>query len=273
MTFDDHPWPALDYVSARPTLEALHMQTQVVGKVKLALTQRAPQWQNVPLWVASTGLTTGFLDAGDEPFAIAFDLVDHQLVFSNPLGTRIVLPLLPRPLRAFTGLVMDALDQLGVRVVINPITVEVPTPTRCDQDAGFDSYDPEVANRFFRILARVETVLETFRANFWGKQTRVGFYWGTFDLAVTRIDLRPVEPGAGMGVIRRVAADAEQAEVGFWPGSERYPKPAFYAFTYPSPAGIEDAATSIPQLRHGAQRWANSSSTTTSYGLPPTPLT
>jgi Family of unknown function (DUF5996) len=241
MPTTDDRWPAFDYLECKESLDALHMQSQVVGKVKLALARPAPEWQQVPLWVNARGLTTGLLRAGGTELEIAFDLVGHRLDITTTDGRRDGFDLVARPLREFTAQVMAALARLGVRVTINPITVEVPNPVRCDEYEGCDAYDPRIAYRFFRVLAPIATVFEDFRAGFWGKQPPVSFFWGTFDLAVARFNLVPVPPSAGMDRIYRVAMDSELTEVGFWPGSERYPKPAFYAFTFPKPEGIERA--------------------------------
>ncbi len=250
MTASDTLWPELDYPSSRAALDALHMETQVVGKVKLALTRIAPEWQNVPLWVNARGLTTGLLQAGAVGIEIAFDLVGHRLEFSTTDGRREGFALLRRPLRTFTAEVMAALGRLGVSVAINPLTVEVPNPVRCDEYDGYDAYDPGVANRLFRILARNATVFEDFRTGFWGKQGPVSFFWGTFDLAVARFNLVPIPPSPGMGKIYRVGMDSQQSEIGFWAGSEKYPRPAYYAFTYPKPAGLEKAS-----VQPAAARW------------------
>jgi hypothetical protein len=241
MPASDTSWPTLDYVTSKDALDALHMRTQVVGKVKLALTRTAPEWQNVPLFVNARGLTTGLLQAGGTGLELAFDLVGHSLDISTTDGRQESVALVACPLRVFTASVMSALERLGVAVTINPMTVEVPNPVRCDQYEGFASYDGGVANLLFRILARAATVFEEFRAGFWGKQSPVSFFWGTFDLAVARFNLAPVPAAPGMDLIYRVAMDSQQAEFGFWFGSEKYPHPAFYAFSYPKPAGIEKA--------------------------------
>jgi hypothetical protein len=238
----DSPWPTLDYAASRQALDALHMRTQVVGKVKLALTRTAPEWQNVPLSVNARGLTTGLLQAGGTGLELAFDLVRHRLDMWTTDGRQEGFDLVACPLRVFTASVMGALGRLGVVVTINPMTVEVPNPVRCDQYEGFEAYDGAVANRLFRILARTATVFEEFRAGFWGKQTPVSFFWGTFDLAVARFNLAPLAPGPGMDRIYRVAMDSQQAEFGFWAGSDKYPRPAFYSFSYPKPSGIEQAS-------------------------------
>jgi hypothetical protein len=241
MPTSDTSWFPLDYAASKDALDALHMRTQVVGKVKLALTRTAPEWQNVPLFVNARGLTTGLLQAGGTGIELAFDLVRHHLDISTTDGRQEGVALVACPLCDFTASVMGALERLGVTIAINPMTVEVPNPVRCDQFEGFDAYDGSAANRLFRILATVATVFEEFRAGFWGKQSPVSFFWGTFDLAVARFNLAPVPPGPGMDLIYRVAMDSQQAEFGFWSGSEKYPRPAFYAFSYPKPAGIETA--------------------------------
>jgi hypothetical protein len=246
----DTLWPALDYAACKDTLDGLHMKTQVVGKVKLALTRTAPEWQNVPLFVNACGLTTGLLQAGASGIEMAFDLVSHRLEISATDGRHEGLELKPQPLRAFTAEVMAALGRLNVKVTINPMTVEVPNPVRCDEHEGYGAYDPAVANRLFRILAQNATVFEDFRAGFWGKQGPVSFFWGTFDLAVARFNLTPVPPSPGMDSIYRVAMDSQQSEVGFWAGNDKYPRPAYYAFSFPKPPGIEKAA-----IRPEAAAW------------------
>jgi Family of unknown function (DUF5996) len=250
MPAHDTAWPVLDYARSKDALDALHMRTQVVGKVKLALTHPAPEWQNVPLWVNARGLTTGLLQAGDTGVELAFDLVQHRLQLWTTDGRQESIDLVPCALKTFTASVMGALERLGVSVTINPMTVEVPNPVRCDQFEGFDAYDGAVANQLFRVLAQTATVFEEFRTAFWGKQSPVSFFWGSFDLAVARFNLAPVPPAPGMDLIYRVAMDSQQAEFGFWSGSEKYPRPAFYAFTYPKPAGIEAAA-----IRPAAAAW------------------
>src|SRR5277367_7049770 len=162
MPAHDTAWPVLDYAQSKDALDALHMRTQVVGKVKLALTRTAPEWQNVPLFVNARGLTTGLLQSGGTGLELAFDLVAHRLDLFTTDGHQEAVPLVPCPLSVFTASVMGALKRLGVSVTINPMTVEVPNPVRCDQHEGFVGYQAAVANRLFRILARTATVFEEF---------------------------------------------------------------------------------------------------------------
>jgi len=233
-------WPALDYPAGKETIDALHMRSQVVGKVKLSLTRSAPQWQNAALFVNGRGLTTGLLRGGGTGLEISFDLVDHRMRIATSDGRLEEFDIVPCPLRDFTAQVLSALDRLGVSVTINPMTVEVPNPVRCDVHEGYDAYEPDVANRLFRILAQTAMVFEEYRSGFWGKQPPVGFWWGSFDLAVTRYNLVPLPPAEGMDLIQRVAMDSEHAATGFWPGNDRHPKPAFFAYTYPEPDGLSD---------------------------------
>jgi hypothetical protein len=244
------PWPSLDYDAAKLAIDSLHMQAQVVGKVKLALTPAAPEWQTVPLWVTARGLTTGLMARGDRGVEVAFDLIEHRLDLATSDGARESFELSPMPLREFTARVLGALSSLGVGVTINPMTVEVPNPVRCDEFEGCDRYDPGVGTRLHAIWVRVATALDEFRSAFWGKQSQVGMYWGTFDLSLARYNLVRLQPPSGAGIIRRVSMDTEQFEVGFWPGNERYPRPAFFAFTFPAPDGIGDA-----RIEPKAARW------------------
>jgi hypothetical protein len=241
----------LDYAAGKETIDALHMRSQVVGKVKVALTRTAPEWQNLPLFVNARGLTTGLLHGRGDGVEITFDLVDHRLRIVTTGGQHEGFALAPCPLRDFTSDVLGALDRLGVPVTIDPLMVEVPNPVRCDVDTGFDVYEPDVANRVFRVLARTASVFEDYRAGFWGKQPPVSFWWGTFDLAVTRYNLLAVPPTPGMDLIARVAMDSQQIALGFWPGNDAYPRPAYFAYTYPKPADIERA-----EVRPDAAGWS-----------------
>jgi hypothetical protein len=241
----------LDYAASKETIDALHMRSQVVGKVKVGLTRSAPEWQNLPLFVNARGLTTGLMHGQGEGVEITFDLVDHRLSILTTGGQREGFALVPCPLHDFTSDVLTALDRLGVDVTIDPRVVEVPKPVRLDVDRGFDVYDPDAANRLFRVLARTASVFEDYRAGFWGKQPPVSFWWGTFDLAVTRYNLHPVPPTQGMDQIARVAMDSQHIAVGFWPGNDSYPKPAFFGYTYPKPADLERAG-----VRPDAAGWS-----------------
>lgn len=232
-------WPELPYAEWRDTLETVHLYSQVVGKVQLALAPMMPQWAQTPLQVTTRGLTTRAIWAGKAALAIAFDLLSHQVELTMSDGRSARIPLRPCALSQFYREMLAALAALGVEVRINPMTVEVPNPVSCETDTTHSSYDRAAVERFFQALVRVDAVLEKFRAGYWAKQTPVSFWWGTFDLTVTRFSGRYVSPPAGRSYIERVAADAEQASVGFWPGSEHVGEAAFFAYTYPKPQGLD----------------------------------
>jgi hypothetical protein len=214
-------WPELPYDSWRDTRDTLHLWTQVAGKIRLALAPPEPDWAQVTLYVTATGLTTSPMPYGDRVFEIDFDFVDHALVISVCDGSRRVLPLVPKTVKAFHREVLDALASLGIEVEISPKPQEIPGAIPFTEDEVHASYDPEWANRFFQVLYRIDAVLKEYRGRFAGRTTPVHFFWGTFDLAVTRY-----------------LGDSMLA-AGWWPGDERFPEPAFVAYTYPKPEGLE----------------------------------
>lgn len=238
-------WPPLPLEPWKQTRDTLHMYTQVVGKVRLALAPMEPQWAQVPLYVSSRGLTTSPIPYEHRIFSIGFDLVAHELTIEVSDGERRSLALVPRSVADFYEEVMSALRSLEIDVTYRPRPTEVPNPIPFAEDRAHAGYDPESVNRFFRVLARVDTVLKRHRAKFWGRASPVAFFWGSFDLAYSRYSGRPAEPPPGSDIIYRLGANVETMEVGFWPGDDRIPEPAFYGFTYPKPQGIE-AATIRP---------------------------
>ncbi len=235
-------WPALPYDDWRPTRDTLHMYTQVVGKLRLALSPFEPEWANVPLYVTARGLTTSPVPLGLRTFDAEFDFVDHRLVLRANDGGIEQLPLRAQAVADFYAAVMDALGRLGLDVTISPGPSEVPDPIPFAEDRTHHSYEPEQANRFFRVLSATDVVLKEHRSRFGGKTSPSHFFWGSFDLVVTRFSGRPVEPPAGADTITRYGGDAEQICGGFWPGHPHYTSPAFFAYGYPSPAGVEQAS-------------------------------
>ncbi len=235
-------WPALPYDDWRDTRDTLHMYTQVVGKIRLALSPFEPQWSNVPLYVTARGLTTSPVPDGLRTFDVEFDLVDHRLVLrTNDAGVE-QLPLRPLAVADFYHEVMDALGRLGIHVTISPGPSEVPDPIPFAEDRTHHSYEPADAKRFFHVLSQVDVVFKRHRARFTGKTPPVHFFWGSFDLAVTRFSGRPVTPPPGAGTIERYGGDAEQICGGFWPGQDAFRGAAFFAYAYPKPDGIESDA-------------------------------
>lgn len=234
-------WPALPYDEWRDTRDTLHMYTQVVGKIRLALSPFEPQWANVPLYVTARGLTTSPVPSGLRAFDIEFDLVDHRLVLRSSDGGVEQFRLRPRAVSDFFADVMAALARLGVDVTISPGPSEVPDPIPFAEDRTHQSYEPEQANRFFRVLSAVDVVLKEHRSRFNGKAPPVHFFWGSFDLVGARFSGRSATPPPGADTIARYGGDAEQICGGFWPGHAGFPSAAFFAYGYPKPDGVEEA--------------------------------
>jgi hypothetical protein len=235
-------WPALAYDEWRDTRDTLHMYTQVVGKIRLALSPFEPQWANVPLYVSTRGLTTSPVPDRLRTFDVEFDLVDHRLVLRTSDGGVEQLPLRARAVADFYEDVMGALRRLGIDVTISPGPSEVPDPIPFAEDRTHHSYEPEQANRFFRVLSPVDVVLKEHRSRFKGKTPPVQFFWGAFDLALFRFSGRPASPPPGADAIVRYGGDTEQIFGGFLPRHAAYRAPAFFGYPYPKPDGIETDA-------------------------------
>jgi len=242
-------WPDLPYERWRPTRDTLHMYTQVVGKLRLALSPFEPQWSNVPLYLTARGLTTSPLPFGSGTFDAELDLFDHVLVVRSSSGRLARVPL-GGPVADFYRAVMDALGGLGVSVKVSELPSEVPDPIPFALDREHQTYEGEQAHRFWQVLARVDVVMKRHRARFRGKTSPVHFFWGSFDLANTRFSGRPATPPPGVDTILRYSEDAEQICAGFWPGDQRTPYPAFFTYGYPRPEGIE-----LAEARPAAGRW------------------
>jgi hypothetical protein len=234
-------WPELPYDVWRPTMDTLHMKLQIIGKVRLGSTQREPQWANVPLYLTARGLTTSPMWSGQTGFAIDVDLINHEVIVALNDGRSERVALDARPVADFYQELIGRLDTLGIDPAITTMPSEVDNPIPFPEDRVHATYDPEWAHRFWRLLARIDLVLKEDRARFLGRTNAVSFWWGTFDLSVARYSGRPVQPSKDWGIIRRVGGDAEQCCVGFWPGNAILREPAFFAYAYPKPEGIEGA--------------------------------
>jgi len=240
----DGGWPALPYAEWRETLATLHMWTQVVGKVRLAQAPHLNHWWQVPLYVSARGLTTSPVPYGRKTFQIDFDFIDHRLAVVTSEGDSRTLELAPRTVADFYREFTARMRELELDVKIWTTPVEVANPVPFERDEGHKSYDPEYANRFWRALVQAERVSQRFRTDFIGKCSPVHFFWGSFDLAVTRFSGRraPEHPGAP-GVadsITREAYSHEVSSAGFWPGGDALPEPIFYSYAYPEPEGFKD---------------------------------
>jgi Family of unknown function (DUF5996) len=225
-------WPALPYQEWRETRDTLHMYTQVVGKIRLALSPFEPDWANVPLYVSARGLTTSPIPVGLRTIDAEFDFADHALVIRSSDGAIERRPLGGSVADFYTD-VMSALRRMNVDVQISTLPSEVANPIPFPEDRTHDTYDPAHAAQFHHVLSMVDVVVKEHRAKFWGRTTPSHFFWGTFDLALARYG-EPVSPPPDAGVIRRLGGDAEQICVGWWPGDERVTHPAFYAYGYPA---------------------------------------
>ncbi len=235
------PWPDLPYAAWRDTDQTLHLWTQVVGKVRLALTPAVNHWWHVPLYVSARGLTTSAMPYDGGLVEVTFDFVTHNLHIVTSEGTSKTLPLIPRSVAAFYREFMASLAQLGIHVTINTLPSEIQDAIPCDEDEVHDTYDPEYAQRFWQVLVRTERVLREHRRAFIGKSSPIHFFWGSFDLALTFFSGRTAPERPGADGITREAYSHEAISVGFWPGSEQSPQAAFYAYSAPMPAGLEDA--------------------------------
>ena len=239
-------WPALPYDTWKDTYATLHMWSQIVGKIALARAAPINHSWAVAFDVTARGLTTRTLPYGDRSFRVAFDFIDHQLVVETSDSNRRALPLAPRTVADFYREVMATLRDMALPVTIWPMPVEVPNPIRFNEDTVHRSYDPSFANRFWRILLKIQEALTASGCGFVGKCSPVHFFWGSFDLAVTRFSGRraPLHPGGVPGLPDRVTQEAYSHEVssaGFWPGSDQSPHAAFYSYAYPQPEGFAEA--------------------------------
>jgi hypothetical protein len=234
----NNAWPEIKFSEWHDTLATLHMWTQVVGKIRLQQTPLVNHWWNVPLYVSARGLTTTAMPYQDgRVFEIDFDFIDHQLVIKCSDGATTTLALRPQSVADFYAEVMSALKGLGMEIRIWTMPVEVPNPIRFEEDTVHASYDPEYANRCWRALQKMDDVFKEFRARFIGKVSPVHFFWGSFDLAVTRFSGKPAPEREGADLITREAYSHEVISHGWWPGNKDM-EAAFYSYTTPEPAGL-----------------------------------
>jgi len=246
-------WPELPYAAWRDTRDTLHLYLQVIGKVRLALAPMEPQWGQVPLYVTARGLNTSPIPHTAGAFDIDVDLVDHVVSVRTAAGDLRRVRLEPRTVADFYGELMAALEGAGVATTITRMPQEVPDPIPFSEDRTHTSYEPEWANRFWRVLVSVDAVFKEHRAQFHGKSSPVQLYWGALDLSYMLFSGRPAEPPAGAGVIGRYSADAEHFCAGFWPGDSRLAEPAFFAYASPAAPGIEEAEIGPAAAGWGAE--------------------
>lgn len=239
---DVAPWPPLPLEAWRPTRDTLHMWAQMVGKTRLALAPPVNHWWHTPLYLTSRGLTTSPMPYHGMTLTVDFDFIDHMLLFRTSEGATRAMPLIPRSVADFFEEYTATLAALGVEPHIWPVPVEVEHPIPFAEDTTHASYDAEYANRFWRVLASTERVMQRYRGGFVGKSSPVQLWWGALDLAMARFSGRRAPEKPGLTPMEREAYSHEVFTTGFWTGSGAVPDAAFYAYAAPAPAGFADAA-------------------------------
>jgi Family of unknown function (DUF5996) len=234
-------WPALPLEAWQDTYDTLHMWTQIVGKIRKTLTPLVNHWWNVTLYVTARGLTTSPIPYGPGTFEIHFDFIDHKLEILTSEGLTKQIKLTPKSVAQFYQEIMESVHSLGIDVKIHATPDEVANPIPFAEDVTHKSYDPEFAHEFWRILVSVDSIFKEFRGRFIGKCSPVHFYWGSFDLAVTRFSGRRAPERPGADLITREAYSHEVISAGFWPGGGQIKGPAFYAYASPEPPGFKTA--------------------------------
>jgi hypothetical protein len=238
-------WPELDYQEWRETAITLQLWTQIVGKIRLTPTPWLNHSWHVALYVTAAGLSTSPIHVDGEVLEIEFDFLSHMLRIRTGQGDRREIPLTAQPVSAFYRKLVSALDELGFSIEIDPIPNEIEQAIPFSEDHVHSAYDPDAAQRFWRVLVHADRVFKRFRTGFLGKCSPVHFFWGSFDLAVTRFSgrLAPPHPGGVPNLPDAVAREAYSHEVssaGFWPGNDAFPHAAFYSYTYPEPPGFRE---------------------------------
>jgi len=237
----DPHWPELPLASWQDTRDTLQLWTQIAGKICLALTPRVNHFWNIAMRVTPRGLETPPMSHGARTFTLTFDLIAHELVLEIADGSRDAIALGPQTVADFYAATMAMLRRHGLEVRIWTMPVELPSPIRFEQDTVHHSYDPAAARRVLELLLAVKPVFDRFRAEFIGKSSPVHFFWGSFDLAVTRFSGRRAPERPGADSITRESYSHEVISHGWWPGSGAITEPAFYAYAAPEPAGFKNA--------------------------------
>ena len=247
-------WPELPLSNWADTCATLQLWTQIVGKIRLARTPLINHWWQVPLYVTARGLTTSSIPYPGQDLQIDFDFIDHSLKLCTSKGRTEAIALRPQSVAEFYAEIMNRLRTLGVETKIWTMPVEIPDAVAFEQDQAHASYDPEYVNRFWRILIQVDRLLTSFRSQFLGKVSPVHFFWGSFDMAVTRFSGRPApplnsdSPNVGAWVMQE-AYSHEVSSCGFWPGNGGFGQAAFYSYAYPEPEGF-GAAPILPRAAY-----------------------
>jgi hypothetical protein len=237
---DSEALPALPFDSWKDTLGTLHMWAQIVGKVRLKLCPLVNHWWNAPFYVTARGMTTSAMPYQQRAVEVHFDFIDHRLSIESSDGRIVTMALAPQSVADFYKRFMAALGELGVNVRIWTVPCELPNPIPFERDYAHASYDAEAAHKFWRIVVWVDEIFKEFRGGFLGKASPVHFFWGSFDLAVTRFSGRKALERPGADSITREAYSHEVSSAGFWPGGGDIKGPAFYSYAAPEPAGFAE---------------------------------
>jgi Family of unknown function (DUF5996) len=251
MSMSNDGWPSLSHADWAGTAETLHLWTQIVGKIRLASTPWLNHSWHVPFYLTARGLGTSLIPAGDEDLEFEFDFLRHRLFARMSDGAEQSLSLEPRSVADFYARVFEILRGFGLDVAVDDRPTEIPQAIRFPLDEAHAAYDARAAHAFWRTLLRADRLLNLFRSGFLGKASPVHFFWGSFDLAVTRFSGRraPLHPGGAPGLSDKVVQEAYSHEVssaGFWPGGAAYPHAIFYSYAYPEPPGFRAAPVSPP---------------------------
>ena len=249
----EEAWPALPLAEWSATQATLHMWMQMVGKVRLALAPHVNHWWQVPLYVSARGLTTTAIPYRFGNFECEFDFIDHVLRFTTCRDQVRTLELAPRSVADFYREFRSALGELSIEARIWPMPVEIANPIRFNQDTTHASYDPDYATRFWRALSTADRLCKEFRARFTGKSSPAQFFWGSFDLALTRFSGRRAPERAGADAMTREAYSHEVSSVGWWPGNGGFDAPMFYAYAAPEPAGFRESKVLPAEAAYHAQ--------------------
>ena len=250
--------PNLPLADWQDTYTTLHLWTQIVGKIRLALSPAVNHWWHSTLYVTPRGLTTGTIPYKTRAVEIRFDFIDRQLHIESSDGASQTVELMPRSVADFYQAVMTALKEIDIEVRIWTMPQEIANPIPFERDNEHATYDPESAQRFWQILVRTARILSTFRSNFIGKSSPVHFFWGSFDLAITRFSGRtaPQHPGGVPGMADWVTREAYSHEVsscGFWAGDKAVTEAVFYAYAYPEPSAFQTYPIQPKEAFYNAQ--------------------
>jgi hypothetical protein len=232
--------PTLPFDSWKDTLATLHMWSQIVGKVRLKLCPLVNHWWNVPFYITARGMTTSAMPYEQRHIEVQFDFIEHKILIETSEGRVVAMAMEPQSVANFYKKFMAALAELGISVRIRATPCEIPDPIPFEQDNTHSAYDPEAAHKFWRILLWVDQIFKEFRAGFQGKASPVHFFWGSFDLAVTRFSGRPAPERPGADSITREAYSHEVSSAGFWAGGGDIKGPAFYSYAAPEPSGFAE---------------------------------